>query len=279
MDSTESMREFADGRCAKGTPPIVQLSAESSRGWRNFTGILSGTAGEHPDAKVERELRHLREMGIDIHRPLTMRLLNDTSNDGLPGTTKDGLAKALAGIGTWTTRLWLADRRTAGMNKAVAELAHGPGPGADEEFADHWLGRIQRLRNTRVGVPSDEAVREGIRTRKAYGGSATRTSFAVLCAMMEAEQREEAPARKHLTIEHVMPQKLTDDWRVALGEEAEEKHGRFRDRLANLTLSGDATNSGMGAGTFDAKRTVYRNSSIRMTRRLADEREWGRGGA
>ena len=237
-------------------------------------GILSGTAGEHPDAKVERELRHLREMGIDIHRPLTMRLLNDASNDGLPGTTKDGLAKALGGIGTWTTRLWLADRQTAGMNKAVAELAHGPGPGADEEFADHWLGRIQRLRNTRVGIPSDEAVREGIRTRKAYGGSATRTSFAVLCAMMEAEQREEAPARKHLTIEHVMPQKLTDDWRVALGEEAEEKHGRYRDRLANLTLSGDATNSGMGAGTFDTKRTVYRNSSIRMTRRLADEREW-----
>ena len=237
-------------------------------------GILTGTAGAHPDPKVERELRHLREMGIDIHRPLTLRLLYDASDDGGSGATDDGLARALAGIATWTTRLWLADRPTAGMNKAVVELAHGPGPGANEDFAEHWLGRIQRLRNTRVGVPSDEAVGEGIRTRKAYGGSATRSSFAVLCAMMEAEQREEAPARKPLTIEHVMPQKLTDDWRVALGEEAEEKHGRYRDRLANLTLSGDATNSGMGAGTFDAKRAVYQNSSIGMTRRLAEESEW-----
>ena len=237
-------------------------------------GILTGTAGAHPDPKVERELRHLREMGIDIHRPLTLRLLYDASDDGGMGATDDGLARALAGITTWTTRLWLADRPTAGMNKAVVELAHGPGPGPNEDFAEHWLGRIQRLRNTRVGVPSDEAVREGIRTRKAYGGSATRSSFAVLCAMMEAEQREEAPARKPLTIEHVMPQKLTDDWRVALGEDAEEKHGRYRDRLSNLTLSGDATNSGMGAGTFDAKQAVYRNSSIGMTRRLADESEW-----
>ena len=236
-------------------------------------GILTGTAGAHSDPKIERELRHLREMGIDIHRPLTLRLLYDASDDGGLGATDDGLARA-AGIATWTTRLWLADRPTAGMNKAVVELAHGPGPGANEDFAEHWLGRIQRLRNTRVGVPSDEAVGEGIRTRKAYGGSATRSSFAVLCAMMEAEQREEAPARTPLTIEHVMPQKLTDDWRVALGEEAEEKHGRYRDRLANLTLSGDATNSGMGAGTFDAKRAVYRNSSIGMTRRLADESEW-----
>ena len=190
------------------------------------------------------------------------------------GVNNESLATTLSGIGTWTTRLWLADRATAGMNRAVADLAHGPGPGEGEDFSEHWLGRIRRLRNTRVGVPNDEEVREGIRTRKAYGGSATGSSFAVLCALMEAEHREEAPARNRLTIEHVMPQKLTDDWKRALGDQPEEKHGRHRDRLANLTLSGDATNSSMAAGTFAAKRKVYRNSSIGMTRRLADENEW-----
>ena len=239
-----------------------------------FYGILTGTAGRHCDARVERELRHLREMRIDIHRPLTLRLLHDASGNGQAEVTNEGLAKVLEGIGTWTTRLWLADRATSGMNKAVAELAHGRGPGEGEDFAEHWLGRIRKLRNTRVGVPNDEAVREGTRTRKAYGGSATRSSFGVLCALMEAEHREEAPARDKLTIEHVMPQKLTDDWKNALGDEAQEIHGRYRDRLANLTLSGDATNSSMAAGTFDAKRKVYRNSPIGMTRRLANENEW-----
>ena len=237
-------------------------------------GILTGTAGEHHDARVERELRHLRTMGIDIHRPLTLRLLSDASEDGQGGVTNESLATTLAGIGTWTTRLWLADRATAGMNRAVVDLAHGPGPGDGEDFAEHWLGRIRRLRNTRVGVPNDDEVREGIRTRKAYGGSATGSSFAVLCALMEAEHREEAPARNRLTIEHVMPQKLTDQWERALGDEAEETHGRYRDRLANLTLSGDATNSSMAAAPFSAKREVYRNSPIGMTRRLVDETTW-----
>ena len=240
-----------------------------------FYGILTGTAGGHRDAKVERELRHLREMRIDIHRPLTLRLLHDAAGNGPTAVTTGDLAKTLAGIGTWTTRLWLADRPTAGMNKAVAELAHGSGPAEGEGFAEHWIGRIRRLRNTRVGVPNDEAVREGIRTRKAYGGSSTRSSFAILCALMEAEENQgEAPARDKLTIEHVMPQTLTNDWKGALGDGAEEIHGRFRDRLANLTLSGDATNTSMGADPFDAKREVYRNSSIGMTRRLADESEW-----
>ena len=213
-------------------------------------------------------------MGIDIHRPLTLRLLNDASGTDGAGVRPEELARTIAAIGTWTTRLWLADRPTAGMNRAVAELAHESGPGIGEDFEAYWLGRIRRLRNTRVGVPNDEEVREGIRNRKAYGGSATRSSFAVLCALMEAEHREEAPARERLTIEHVMPQKLTDDWKQYLGAEAEETHGRHRDQLANLTLSGDVTNSEMGADTFDAKRLVYIRSSIGMTRRLADEHRW-----
>lgn len=236
--------------------------------------MITGTSGPHDDPKVERELRHLREIGIDVHRPLTLRLLHEADKADSAESFKPALAKTLAGIGAWTTRMWLADRPTAGMNRAVAEIAHDPGPQAGQEFADYWLQRIHRLRNTRVGVPSDEDVREGIRTRKAYGGSATRSTFAVLCELMEAEHREQSPARDHLTVEHVMPQKLTDKWKRDLGENAEEVHGRYRDRLANLTLSGDATNSGMGAKTFTDKREVYRNSSIGMTRSLADENKW-----
>ena len=51
------------------------------------------------------------------------------------------------------------------MNKAFAELAYRPGPKDDEDPVEFWLGRIRRLRNSRVEVPDDEAVREGIRTQ------------------------------------------------------------------------------------------------------------------
>ena len=43
-------------------------------------GILTGTAGKHADARAERALRHLRAMGIDTHRPLTLRLLDDAAS-------------------------------------------------------------------------------------------------------------------------------------------------------------------------------------------------------
>lgn len=237
-------------------------------------GLITGTAGLYGSARVDRELRHLREMQIDVQRPLLLRLLNDADENDCGGDGIVALEKTLSCIGAWTTRMWLADRTFAGLNKAAAEIAYEPGPDEGEDFTEHWLGRIRRLRNTRVGVPGDEHVREGIRTRKAYGGSATRSAFAVLCELMEAEHREEAPARNRLTIEHVMPQKLTEEWRLYLGGATESIHGQYRDRLANLTLSGDATNAGMGSNSFAAKRKVYRNSPVGLTRRLAEESKW-----
>ena len=236
-------------------------------------GILTGTAGKHADARAERALRHLRAMGIDTHRPLTLRLLDDAARGVHEGAT-DALPTTLEAVGTWITRLWVANRPLAGLNTAATELAHRQGSEAVADYSEYWFARIRRLRNTRVGVPGDDEVRDGVRTRKAYGGSATRSSFALLCALMEREQGPESPARDKLTIEHVMPRKLTDDWKRYLGGPAEDLHGRWRDRLANLTLSGDTINSGMGAGTFSAKRSVYDASAIRMTRRIGHESTW-----
>ena len=116
-------------------------------------------------------------------------------------------------------------------------------------------------------------MREGIRTRKAYGASATRATKAILCAMMEAEQRGGSPAREALTVEHVMPQKLTDEWRKELGEEAERIHGWYRDRLANLTLTG--VNAELGAKSFGEKRQIIGlRSGVLLTRRIAEEDAW-----
>lgn len=269
----EGIRRWAvtDGQHLDRPALCRQLNALAS-----LYGILTGTAKPHSDAKVRAEIRHLRAFGIHVHRPLSLRLLNDSVVNDCGGCGLSALAATLNAVGTWVTRMWLADRPMAGLNKAFAELAHEPGPGPNEDFTDHWLARIRRLRNTRVGVPGDADVREGIRTRKAYGGSATRSTFAVLCDLMEAEHGNESVRRDKLTVEHVMPQKLTPEWKEYLGVDAEEIHGQYRDRIANLTLTG--FNSELGARGFAEKQEMYRASStIGMTRRLADVERWDEG--
>lgn len=77
-------------------------------------GLLTGSVGSHPDRRVERELRHLRAMGIHVHRPLSLRLLHDASTEGSDGdeVTKGELAKILAGISAWSRGYgWRTDRQ------------------------------------------------------------------------------------------------------------------------------------------------------------------------
>ena len=259
----------------------VKTGKEQDRSsvFREFTrlaglyGKISGTAKSHRNAKVERELRHLREMGIDVHRPLSLRLLSDA--DAAAGGTLDDadLSEILRLIGTWTTRMWLADKRFAGMNKAMADLAHEIGPGDGADPVEYWRGKISRRRASLVGVPGDQEIQYGIRHRKVTATN-VRIARAILFELMEAEHREESPDRRRLTIEHVMPKKLTDEWKQSLGEQAEGMHERFLNCLPNLTLSGDATNSKMGASSFEAKKMVYRKSPIGLTSRLSFEDAW-----
>ena len=235
-------------------------------------GVILGTDGVHTSRDVERELCHLRDLGFDTYRRLALRLLYEAETSEHKASSYATMAKVCQAISTWITRLWLSGRPLAGLHKAFTELAHGPGPQEDEDPVEFWLSRIRRFWNTRVAVPNDEAVRDGIRSREAYGASATRATKAVLCAMMESEQKGDSPARESLTIEHVMPQKLTHEWRRDLGDEAERVHALYRGRLANLTLSG--VNAELGAKSFAQKREIMNKSGVLLTRRIAMEDSW-----
>ena len=267
----EDFRRWAVGQQLDGDRP--SLCRELAR-LANFYGILTGTNGSHEDKRVEKELLHMRAMGLDAHRSLTLRLLDDASVEVGPALTAGALAEVLAGINTWLTRLWLADRPLNAVNRAATDLAKAPGPTESEDPVQYWLDRLRGLRNTRAGVPDNEAVRHGIRTRRAYGGSSTRSTFAVLCALMEEEHTTESPARNKLTVEHIMPQKLTEAWRSDLGEDADEIHGQWRHRLANLTLTGH--NPKLSSHPFESKCNLYGKSTIGMTSRLADCAQWDR---
>ena len=234
----------------------------------NLYGTLTGTAGPHPEDAIESSLRHLRAMGMHTHRPFTLRLLNElTPLDGDAISTVEQTAKVFDAISIWITRLWFVNQ-TAGLNTAFTVMATRD-PVNPEVYSDHWINRIRALHRQDVGVPTDEDVARGIGTRGVYFGKNAR--LAVFCALMEAEDEDEAPSRHSLWTERVMPMWLTDDWRESLGPEAEELHWTWRYRLANLALV-DASPGEYGS--FDEKKKWYRKSPIGMTKRLGDETDW-----
>ncbi|MYA43637.1 MAG: DUF262 domain-containing protein [Gemmatimonadetes bacterium] len=234
-------------------------------------GMLTGTAGPHPEDAIESSLRHLRAMGLHTHRPFTLRLLHELSPaDGDAISTVEQTGRIFETVATWITRLWLTDR-TAGLNTAFARLA-ARGPVDREAYLDDWMRRIRKLGRQDVGVPSDEDLVRGIHTKHMYYGKQAR--LAVLYALMEDEDGDDAPSRAALWTERVMPYWLTDDWREMLGADAEEKHWAWRYRLANLVLVGSANDAPGEHQSFDVKKECYRRSPVSLTKRVAEQPSW-----
>lgn len=234
---------------------------------------ISVTAMIQPDRRVRDHLNHLRYMGIDTHRPLTLRLLDEATDKLEPKLDIEALVKCLQLICTWITRLWAAGRSAQGMNRTITDLAHAET--WDGDYATNFRDSITKLQNTLVGIPSDSEVLEGALTRKAYGGSATATTLQLLHYLNQKQNPAgELIDRSRLTVEHVMPQKLSSEWAEYLGTDAVEVHGRYRNCLANLTLCGDDTNPALGRRLFDKKKETYKLSPISITRDLAQKDRW-----
>jgi uncharacterized protein with ParB-like and HNH nuclease domain len=64
------------------------------------------------------------------------------------------------------------------------------------------------------------------------------------------------------TIEHIMPQTLSQEWRTELGQDAEAIQSRFGDTLANLTLVPQGWNSQLSNKPFTEKRTKLVESKL-----------------
>lgn len=269
----------------RGIPDRVALLQELSRLARLY-GFIAGTNESHgseggfqPSDQMKRHLGYLRAMKIDTHRPLTLRLLDDAEQWGERFNANEVFAPVIETICTWITRLWLADRSLNSLGRTFAEFAKTrytdeiPGAG---EISKFWVKKIRALRSngSRVAVPDNESVTAGIGTRPAYGGSATDISRAVLCAMMEHENIQEAPRTKHLHLEHIMPQNPGDEWKRLLESEAFDFHGKWINRLANLTLIGGDKNAEAGARGFEEKKLIYSGSLVGMTRGIEKVDAW-----
>ena len=98
--------------------------------------------------------------------------------------------------------------------------------------------------------------------------------------LLEESLRPKEPVdARQLTIEHVLPQTLTDAVRTEFGAtlpaEAEVafEHERLVHTLGNLTLTG--YNSELSNRPFSQKRTMLAESGVRMNQTIAEHSTWG----
>ncbi|MFV8512438.1 HNH endonuclease family protein [Ralstonia pseudosolanacearum] len=95
----------------------------------------------------------------------------------------------------------------------------------------------------------------------------------MLVALEEAHEHKELVDTTTATMEHIMPQTLSDEWKAALGPEYKAVHEKWLDTIGNLTLTG--YNSELGNDPFEQKQRMLQNTHFELSRPLLNEEAWG----
>lgn len=93
---------------------------------------------------------------------------------------------------------------------------------------------------------------------------------------LENFEREERVYTHEYTIEHIMPQTLTKEWKRDLGENFQEIHDKYLHTIGNLTLTG--YNSEYSNRSFQEKRYMekgFKQSPLRLNQGLRDLESFG----
>ncbi|WP_162642051.1 DUF262 domain-containing protein [Streptosporangium sp. 'caverna'] len=221
------------------------------------------------ESEIDARLRFLNEWKGSTAYPVIMRLL-ELRDSG--DATEDEVVEAQRYIESFLVRRLIGGVATGSLNKIFMRLTREL---TGEKPADTLRAGLSPAR---LYWSSDEQFRADIRSRAFYWQGRTAQQKLVLCRLEESYGAKEAVelSDKKITIEHVLPQSPTADWREQLASDgdADRLHKELVHTLGNLTLSG--YNSELGNMSFDKKRDFLGRSGIAMNQEIAQRERWGK---
>ncbi len=134
---------------------------------------------------------------------------------------------------------------------------------------------ITSLKNHLQGknYPDDKKFEESIKEKELYINSKKNKRTELLLKKIEEFYgHKEKVDLQNITIEHIMPQTLTDWWENHLGEEFQEVHTKYLNKLANLTIT--KYNAEISNKPFDEKKIFYKDSHFEMTKEISKYENW-----
>ncbi len=172
-----------------------------------------------------------------------------------------------------TIRTYLIRRRimklTLGENKTIPTLSKFV-----DDLANEKITMLELLTNLAFATrfPNDAEVRKKLTETPLYEESKSYIKF--IFGKIEKHNTKVSVNFRDpkITIEHIMPQKLTEDWQNMLGENFEDIHKEYLHNIGNLILT--EFNSEMGNKPFDEKQTKLKKSNLNFRNEILNAKKW-----
>jgi len=172
-----------------------------------------------------------------------------------------------------TIRTYLIRRRvlklTQGENKSIVTLCK-----RIEDIAQGKVSIIEILTNLPYNLrfPSDDEIENALKSMNFYEELKDYAKF-ILGKIEENNSKVTVNFRSDkVTIEHIMPQKLSEEWEKELGANWEEVHKKYLHNIGNLILT--EFNEEMGNKSFAEKKKKLMASNLSYRLSIINEDTW-----
>lgn len=211
---------------------------------------------------IRSRLATLRSLDMTTSYPLLLRLFQAYSEEQI---SEQDLLSCLDMIESFSVRRSVCNVPTNAYNKLFLQWARN----FSSDRVVEWLASQMIAGSGGRRWPNDIEFRAALTTQPQYGRKSTRH---ILLRIEESYGHREIVDTSSATIEHVMPQTITDTWREELGHDAERVHGELVHSLGNLTLT--AYNSELSNLAFTEKKAMLETSHFELNRWICSQSNW-----
>jgi Protein of unknown function (DUF1524) len=215
-----------------------------------------------PSPDLRKRLATLQGLEMTTAYPLLLRLFDAHHAEQL---AEEELCACLDMIESFSVRRAVCNVPTNAHNKLFLQWARNFT--GDRVF--EWLTSQMLVGAGGRRWPTDAEFRTALLTQPQYGKKTTRHILVTLEGDYNHKERVDL---SDATIEHVLPQTLTNSWRQQLGGDAQRVHGELVHTLGNLTLT--CSNSELANRSFVEKQAQLANSHIELNRWICEQPQW-----
>lgn len=218
-----------------------------------------------PDEAIDPGLAKLRQLDSSTAYPLVLKLMRRMQAREI---TAEEFVDSVELILGFIFRRYICGE----TSRAYAKWFVAACKEIDQEHPSEGLERFFVDR----GFPGDARFEAALCKFPLYSG---KYAFEVLQQLEKSFGSKEPPDPNDATIEHIMPQTLSKDWREDLGQDARRIHEEWVDTIGNLTFSG--YNTGLSNKRFSIKMQGvadtpgYLQSNFELTKGVTSCSKWG----
>ena len=246
------------------TSDAVALSLKGMRDLSEYYNTYINPETE-PNELIRDYLSSFKRMNKTVIYPLLLRLSKSVKSGEL---SEEEYIKCLHILESFIVRREICKISTAYLRNIFLDLCKDYHGSNTEGWLVNQLSKSPRF----LRWPTDEEVQSKLINDEFY---APRIAKFILEKIEKSFEHKEPVELENLSVEHILPQTVTPQWREMLGEKystIDEIPRELMHNIGNLTLTG--YNTPLSNHPFDKKKEILQNSHLELNKWIVEQNVW-----